>query len=147
MRSQDIFQMTLELEDGTVFEQPSEHDIEQAIGSLGNREDSFAILSQDSTTYVQTAGSRDTEYYYDLEYQEEDTKHHYRVPWPVSHDVVVSVFKRYAKGDVSWKDECQWEPMELDSAELGSAGGSGCMSVIMLILVLVMMFFGVEQLS
>ena len=123
--------MKLELEDGTVIERPSEHDIEQALDTLGRHGNSFAILSQEMMTYVQTAGARDSGY--DLEYQEEDTEHHYRVPELVSHDAVVSVFKRYARGDDSWKTEFAWE-----RKEVGSGGSSGCLNVVLLVLVLVL---------
>ena len=122
--------MRLELEDGTVFERPSERDIEQAIDTLGRHGNSFAILMQDAMTYIQTAGSRDTGYR--LEYQAEDTDHHYGVVEPVSHEEVVAVFNRYAKGDMSWKEDYSWT-----REEIGAPGGWGCMGVVSIMLVLV----------
>ena len=47
--------MRLELEDGTVFEQPSEDDIDQALDTLVRNDNSYAILSQDEMTYIQTS--------------------------------------------------------------------------------------------
>ena len=82
-----------------------------------------AILSQDAMTYIQTVGSRDTGYH--LEYQAEDTDHHYCALEPVSHDEVVSVFRRYAMGDMSWKED-----YSSTREEIGSPGGSGCMGVV-----------------
>ena len=123
--------MKLELEDGTVFERPSEHDIEQALDTLGRAGNSFAVLSTDVMTYIQTAGSRDAGY--SLEYQAEDTDRHYRVPEPVSHDEVVSIFKRYVVGDVSWNEEYPWDRIEIDSAV-----ESGCMGVVLIMPVLVL---------
>ncbi len=120
--------MKLELENGTVIEQPSEDDIQGALSSLGDRGNGFAILSQGVMTYVQALGSRDEGYH--LEYQEDDTQHHFRVPELVPHDQVVSVFKRYAKGDASWKEELAWEREDLDALS-----GSGCSGVLLLVLV------------
>ena len=63
--------------------------------------DSF--LGQDQVTYVQTAGTKEDGYA--LEYQQGDLDHHYRISEWVSYDQVLSVFKRYAKGDETWKTE------------------------------------------
>jgi hypothetical protein len=121
--------MKLELEDGTVVEQPSEHDIEQALSALDAQGNGFAILSQGLMTYVQT--SRLEPDRYSLEYQVDDTEHHYQLAEPVSHEEVVAVFKRYARRDLSWTEEHQWKRIRVSAA-----GGSGCMGQGFVILVL-----------
>ena len=120
--------MRLELEDGTVFEQPSEDDIDQALDTLVRNDNSYAILSQDEMTYIQTSASPDADY--DLEYQAGETEHHYRVSEPVPYYKVVAAFKRYAKNDPAWKTEYKWERQTI-----GSADGSGCTGVFLIVLV------------
>ena len=48
----------------------------------------------------------------------------------LSTEVTSTIFKLYATGDVSWKDEYPWEPQETDAAK-----GSGCLGVILIMLV------------
>ena len=121
--------MKLEFEDGTVFKQPSEDEIEQALDKLGRQGNSFAILSKDVMTYIQAAGSRDAGFR--LEYQADNTEHHYHVLELVTYDEIVSVFRRYAKGNMSWKQDYPWE-----REDVGAETGSGCMGVVLIILVL-----------
>jgi hypothetical protein len=122
--------MRLELEDGAVFEQPSEDDIDQALDTLVRNDNSYAILSQDEMTYIQASVSPDADY--DLEYQAGDTEHHYRVSEPVLHSKVVAAFKHYAQNDPAWKTEYNWERQTI-----GSADGSGCTSVFLIVLVVI----------
>lgn len=112
--------MKLELEDGTTISQPSDQDIEVSLARLDGRRSSFAILNRDAMTYIQTAGTYESGY--ELEYQDEDTEHHYRAIGSVDHEQVVSAFQRYAKGDPSWKDDFTWERVEIKSAAGGCAG-------------------------
>ena len=68
----------------------------------------------------------------DATYQNEDTDQHYGVVEPVSHDEVVAIFKRYAKGNMSWKEDYSWTRQEI-----GAPGGWGCMGVVSIVTVLV----------
>lgn len=117
--------MKLELEDGTAISQPSDQDIEVSLARLDGRRNSFASLNRDAMTYIQTAGKYESGY--DLEYQDEDTEHHYRAVGSATHEQVVSAFQRYAKGDPSWKDEFAWERLELSPT-----AGSGCAGIAIL---------------
>jgi hypothetical protein len=117
--------MNLEVEDGTSIGQPSDQDIEVSLARLDGSRISFATLSRDPMTYIQTAGTYESGY--DLEYQDEDTEHHYRAVGSVTYDQVVSAFQRYAKGDPSWKDDFKWERQEFSRP-----GGSGCAGITVL---------------
>lgn len=110
--------MKLELEDGTVIDQPNDQEIETALATLDMEGNRFAILSQDPLTYIQTFGLM-------LEYQEGDTDHHYRAVGPVAQGQfgqIVSAFQKYAKGDPSWKDDFEWEQEHINSATATGIG-------------------------
>ena len=113
-------QMKLEVEDETPITQPSDQDIEVWLARLDGKRCGFASLNRDAMTYIQTAGTYESGF--DLEYQDEDTEHHYRAIDPADHEQVVSAFQRYAKGDPSWKDGFTWERVEIKSATGGCAG-------------------------
>lgn len=101
--------MKLELESGTVIDDPTEVEIRESIEGEG-----FAILGEDPLTYIQCATHAETLGEYILEYQDGSLERHFRaVDEPVTLDRVLSAFTRYLDKDASWKTDFQWELEDL----------------------------------
>ena len=101
--------MRLEYESGKIIENATAADIRDRL--KGER---FAVLTACAGTYLQCAEQNDDPFEYLLEYQEEDTDHHYHaVEEPIALAQVLSVFCKYLRGDESWKTEIRWEKMTL----------------------------------
>lgn len=99
--------MRLELDDGTVLEDPSDSDIARALASTARGDNSFAILSHSEMTYLQACeGSRPGLV---LEYQEGSLTEHYRsIDEAIPLEQVTRTFQKYAKSDESWLDAATW---------------------------------------
>lgn len=107
--------MQLEMEDGTLLENPSERDLQKALVRLGSQGNTFAILSRNEMTYLQTAGD-DTDGYI-LEYQVDTTNEHYQLDERVlSKEEVIQAFTSYLQGSYRWQEEYQWQKMILESS-------------------------------
>ena len=101
--------MRLEYEAGTIIENATEADVLARL--QGER---FAVLTARPGTYLQCAEQNDDPFAYLLEYQEEDTEHHYHaVEEPIALEQVLAVFCNYLRGDESWKADIRWEKMAL----------------------------------
>lgn len=112
--------MRIESEDGTSIESPTEADIERIIDSLGGEGNVFAILTARPMTYMQTAVLDDR---FQLEYQEDDTEHHYEASEPPTKEAVVATMQQYALGDDRWKSAHEWKHLDLSGhARSGCAG-------------------------
>jgi hypothetical protein len=104
--------MQLELGTGQIVKDPSLDQIAAALKALPGGDDSFAILSRDEMTYMQTTGSAAGGF--ELEYQAGSTREHYMCTnRQVSLDVTIRVFQLYAQRDVRWLSEVAWEPEPL----------------------------------
>jgi hypothetical protein len=105
--------MKLELESGTVVDDPTETDIMESIEGEG-----FAILGDDPMTYIQCATHAEKPGEYILEYQDGSLKRHFTaVDEPITLDRVLSAFTRYLRKDASWKSDFQWELDDLTDLE------------------------------
>src|SRR5450755_593428 len=101
--------MRLEYESGKIIENPTEADVRDRL-----RGERFAVLKARPGTYLQCAEQNDEPFEYLLEYQEEDTDHHYHaVEEPLPLEQVLAVFCKYLCGDESWKTDIRWEKMTL----------------------------------
>src|SRR5437660_444898 len=110
--------MRLTLENGTVIDNPTAAQIDAALRSLNwLEENAFAVLAVQDWTYMQTAQDDDPdqqEPVFLLEYQEDSLeKHYHAVDEPLSVERVIEAFQKYARGDASWRDDFQWEKLEL----------------------------------
>ena len=101
--------MKLEIGIGPKFlHDPSPEEIEEALRSLPGGDFSHAILSQDSMTYIQTAGGPYEGFV--LEYQEGSLdKHYICTDSNLGLDVVIRALQLYAQGDERWRTELEWE--------------------------------------
>ena len=105
--------MKLEVESGTVVDDPTEAEIRETIEGEG-----FAILGDDPMTYIQCATDEETPAAYILEYQDGSLKRHFRaVDDPITLDRVISAFTRYLRKDASWKADFKWELEDLTDLE------------------------------
>ncbi|WP_422928378.1 hypothetical protein [Singulisphaera sp. PoT] len=101
--------MDLDLESGRKIHQATEDDILAYVEG-----EDFAILSQDEDSYMQCAEQHEPPYEYLLEYQDRSIEQHYRATdEPISLDRVLSAFLKYKRGDESWREDFQWEKMDL----------------------------------
>lgn len=109
---------------------PSENEIRDGILRIDGKENSFAILSIDDETYIQTSGSPEAGFI--LEYQDGSLDKHYRAAdLKISQDKIVSAFVSYGNQDGVWRDSLVWEKHDL-SESATSVGGNGCLSLIVL---------------
>jgi hypothetical protein len=100
--------MDLTLEDRTI-RSAAENDILACIEG----EDFYGILSptDDGMTYIQCVKYDEPKYH--LEYQDGSLDKHYRATdEQITLDRVVSAFRKYLRGDSSWRDDFHWEKMD-----------------------------------
>jgi hypothetical protein len=75
--------------------------IGNVVSELAGRQDPFAILEQDELTYMQVLWTADG---YDLEYQERDVMHHFRLGRLVTASEATLALQNYLAGDETWKE-------------------------------------------
>jgi len=103
--------MTLDICGDKQIQSPTESDIRQAVFALDTKnEDAFLILGPTEMTYIQTGGDQKAGFV--LEYQDTDTKHHYRAKREFTADEVVNAMVAYATGADDWKTMAEWEPIK-----------------------------------
>jgi hypothetical protein len=92
---------------------PTEADIREAVIALTitTKNDAFLVLGPADWTYIQTM-KRQTDAF-DLEYQENDLKHHYRATRNFTADQIIKAFTSYLTGSDDWKRMAEWEHMNL----------------------------------
>ena len=101
--------MKLHLESGPTIKPVTLESLSQIKG------EPFAILSIDDDTYIQCAEQGDSPNEYVLEYQAGSSGEHYSaVDEPITLDRVVAAFSKYLRGDPSWRDDFEWEKMDLE---------------------------------
>lgn len=94
------------------IQNPSEADIRRAVFALDTKKnDAFLVLGQDDMTYIQTAG--DQKVGYDLEYQQDDIKHHYRAKRYFTVEEIIGALVSYSIGSDDWKTMADWEQLDL----------------------------------
>ena len=87
---------------------PTESDIRQAVFALDTKKsDAFLILGPTEMTYIQTSGDQNVGF--KLEYQETDTKHHYRAKRDLTADEIVKALVAYSTGADEWKTMAEWD--------------------------------------
>jgi hypothetical protein len=97
----------LELEGGTTIEHPTDGDIADALASLQQGDNSFAILGQTEMTYLQASGGDGDGFV--LEYQDGSLVEHYHsIDRAIPLDRVIRTFQKYGRGDTSWRAETKW---------------------------------------
>ncbi len=111
--------MRLTLENGTVIDNPSAAQIDEALRSLDwMEENAFAILELAEWTYMQTAQDDDPEQQervFVLDHQEGSLKKHYHaVDEQIALERVIDAFQKYARGDASWRTDFEWERQEVN---------------------------------
>lgn len=103
--------MTLDICGDKQIQSPTESDIRQAVFALDTKqEDAFLILGPTEMTYIQTGGDQKAGFV--LEYQDTDSKHHYRAKREFTADEVVSALVAYATGADDWKTMAEWEAIK-----------------------------------
>ena len=96
----------------TGFERPDDATIAKVLASLDGGRNVLATLGPADESYVQAHGSVQTGFGVDL--QEGSLARRFRTKnrsLPLSW--VTEVFQRYAKGDLSWRQEVEWETDEV----------------------------------
>ncbi len=90
------------------YERPDGPTIAKVLASLDGGRNVQATLGTSDATYLQATGSVGTGFGLDL--QEGSLERRYRtrdralpLPW------VTEVFQRYARGDLGWRDQVEWE--------------------------------------
>ena len=114
--------MELQMENGTVYENPGAQTIEQALKTL-DEENSFAIRARSDLTYMQV--SRVDENSYHLEHQDGAVEKHYEAGADVTLQRLTDAFKSYAADGPEWRTQFDWKPMDLSTS-----GRSGCAGVV-----------------
>jgi len=106
--------LRLELENDTAVDDPAPEAIAQALGSLGAKGNSYAILAtEEELTYIQAAGSPTAGFV--LEYQERSgskTRHYQGLNCSLPLQKVVAAFQDFAAGGTVWKSHFQWAEMD-----------------------------------
>ncbi len=102
----------LNINDSRNIQDPSNKDITDAINTLSTKQIFyFVILSRSEMDYIQVCTNANGGY--DLEYQEEDTEHHYRaVKKDIKPSEMIKAFIRYRKGDPGFKKITEWEKIK-----------------------------------
>ena len=118
--------MRLELENDTALDDPTPDAIAQALGTLGAKGNSYAILAtEEELTYIQATGSPTAGFV--LEYQERSgskTRHYQGLNCSLPLQEVVAAFQDFAAGGSVWKSRFQWNEMDVSK--------SGCFGVLLL---------------
>ncbi|MGJ8638788.1 MAG: hypothetical protein ACSHYA_05300 [Opitutaceae bacterium] len=114
--------MKFETENNPPKSNPSTEDVSTGILSIDGEATTFAILSMDDMTYLQTAGSVSDGFV--LEYQNGSMDEHYRASnETIETEKIIQVFEAFRNGDVSWFDEFEWNKEDLQK-------GAGCLPVL-----------------
>jgi hypothetical protein len=109
---------TLELDDGTIYDDPTASEVAEAIASLDGEHVTLAILRHDAQTYAQVSGGGLGGF--EVEYQDGSVHRHFAAAEPPTISQVTRMFQAFADGDPSFRSACQWKPMELPTdAETG----------------------------
>ena len=99
---------TLDICGDKKIQNPTDADIRQAVFALDTKMgEAFLILGPTDMTYIQSSG--DQKVGFDLEYQETDTKHHYRAKRNFTADEIVKALVSYSTGSDDWKKTAEWE--------------------------------------
>lgn len=99
--------LKLELADKTIVENPTEEDIISALKSLSTRKNSFAILSENRSKYIQVSKNLMSGYY--VEYMEKSAENHYKAIIDcLSLDFVIRLFQTYLQEGDKWKSMIEW---------------------------------------
>jgi len=102
--------MTLDICGDKKIKNPTESDVRQAVFALDTKKsDAFLILGPTEMTYIQATGDQNVGF--KLEYQETDTKHHYRAKRDLAADEIVKALVAYSTGADGWKTMAEWEPV------------------------------------
>ena len=100
--------MDLETGTGGKIANPSASQIAEELAALPGGVDSFAILSRDELTYIQTTGGPSAGFL--LEYQEGSLDQHYRsTEETLSLSTITNAFQLYAAEDPSWRPLVTWK--------------------------------------
>jgi hypothetical protein len=103
---------TLDICGDKKIQNPTEADIRRAVFALDTEmNDAFLILGRTDVAYIQTSG--DQKAGFELEYQEDDIKHHYRATRDLTADEIVKALVSYSIGSDDWKRLVEWELLEL----------------------------------
>jgi hypothetical protein len=90
---------------------PKEPEIRQAVLALDTKKgEAFLILGPTDMTYIQASG--DQKAGFDVEYQESDTRHHYRAKRDFTSEEIVKALVAYCAGTEDWKKAAAWEPIK-----------------------------------
>lgn len=101
--------MKIELEDGTVLEQPSSRDVAAALDFLRTPACSWARLSRGDWSFLRAR--RDASQGYRLELGEGSPEERYRtVSQDLSLDEVKAAFRAFCAEEPGWKEELIWQP-------------------------------------
>ncbi|KPJ74829.1 MAG: hypothetical protein AMS14_04750 [Planctomycetes bacterium DG_20] len=99
--------MRLDTEEGSAIDEPTGDQVREAVGGLGGRSGSFAILTRSDRppAYLQTAGEADQ---FIIEYHE--GRKHYRAEADVLPlEKVAALFEAYGRGDEAWREMVAWQ--------------------------------------
>lgn len=100
----------LHLANGAPIDDPAPRAIANALSTLDPKDNTFAVYVRGGSgnTYMQTACDDENEFV--LEYQEGSVEQHYQCANRyLKLGGVIDIFQRYARGDDSWKNENEWE--------------------------------------
>ncbi|QDU58103.1 hypothetical protein [Aeoliella mucimassa] len=111
-------------EAGRSVSSPSAADVRSVIEGIDSEINTYAILEKQPNHYMQTMQFEDG---FELEYQVDDTDHHFRAPQRMARDEVMRAMTQYAEQDDRWLKEIEWEPLNLEVAE----SKSGCLGLLL----------------
>ncbi len=105
--------MTLEVDGKKTVNHPTTDQIDEALTLVANSSSRFATLSCSKMHYIQTAlGSHGGLI---LEYQDGSTDNHFQsLETDLPFDKISQAFRGYARGESSWKQGFQWEPIRVN---------------------------------
>ena len=96
----------------TGYERPDDATIAKVLASLDGGRNVLATLGATDESYLQAQGSVRTGF--GLDFQEGSLDRHYRTTnRALPLDWVTAAFQRYARGDLSWRSEVEWEKEEI----------------------------------
>jgi hypothetical protein len=101
--------MKLVLSSGDEFSDPTDEQIERALGQLDVERDGegFAVLERDQMSYLQVGGDRRMGF--DMEYQAGDRQNHFRCDrQDFSLDEAVQALIEYRDGRIEWDRYGNW---------------------------------------
>jgi hypothetical protein len=105
--------------DGTLIQQATEEDI---LGNLRRQGVVAILLSTTPDTYVKCTRVAPDRWWrhgrrYCLEYRAGAADKHYRADGQVSERLVVSIFLKYLRNDLSWMRDVRWEHVDMNASE------------------------------